>query len=254
MKTFGGFRSGDHFFYGEVRGDDVHVLAKPYWLEIQTTGEVLPFTSLQIDLPVAPSKLIAVGLNYADHITEMKRTPLGTPLIWFKAPSSLLRHNGTIEIAFPEHQTDFETELAVVIGATAKNVSWQSALDHVFGYTIGLDVSDRDLQKREKQFGRCKSFDTYTPVGPFVYADVDVNDLSIELLHNGQIKQGARTSQMIYSVAQIVSFASQSLTLAPGDVLLTGTPSGVGPIRDGDELEAKIGDWPPLRNGVRNAF
>ena len=83
MRTFGGFRSGDHFFYGEVRGDDVHVLAKPYWLEIQPTGEVLPFTSLQIDLPVAPSKLIAVGLNYADHIAEMKRTPLGTPLIWF---------------------------------------------------------------------------------------------------------------------------------------------------------------------------
>ncbi len=254
MRTFGGFKSGGKFFYGEVRGEEVHVLTRPYWIDIEPTGEVLKLADVDVDLPVAPSKLIAIGLNYADHIAEMKRTPLGSPLIWFKAPSSLLRHNGTIEIAFPEHQTDFETELAVVIGATAKNVSWQSALDHVFGYTIGLDVSDRDLQKSEKQFGRCKSFDTYTPVGPFVYADVDVNDLSIELRHNGQIKQGARTSQMIYSVAQIVSFASQSLTLAPGDVLLTGTPSGVGPIRDGDELEAKIGDWPPLRNGVRNAF
>jgi len=209
--------------------------------------------NVDVDLPVAPSKLIAVGLNYADHIAEMKRTPLGSPLIWFKAPSSLLRHNGTIEIAFPQHQTDFETELAAVIGATAKNVSSQSALDHVFGYTIGLDISDRDLQKSEKQFSRCKSFDTYTPVGPFVYADVDVNDLAIELRLNGEIKQRARTSQMIYSVAQIVSFASQSLTLASGDVVLTGTPSGVGPIRDGDELEAKIGDWPPLRNGVKNA-
>jgi 2-keto-4-pentenoate hydratase/2-oxohepta-3-ene-1,7-dioic acid hydratase in catechol pathway len=253
MRTFGGFKSGGKFFYGEVHGDEVRVLARPYWIDIEPTGEVVDLAGLDIDLPVAPSKLIAVGLNYADHIAEMKRTPLGSPLIWFKAPSSLLRHNGTIEIAFPQHQTDFETELAVVIGATAKNVSSQSALDHVFGYTIGLDISDRDLQKSEKQFGRCKSFDTYTPVGPFLYADVDVNDLAIELRHNGEIKQRARTSQMIYSAAQIVSFASQSLTLASGDVVLTGTPSGVGPIRDGDELEAKIDNWPPLRNGVRNA-
>jgi 2-keto-4-pentenoate hydratase/2-oxohepta-3-ene-1,7-dioic acid hydratase in catechol pathway len=253
MRTFGGFKLSDKFLYGEVRGDDVHVLARPYWIDIEPTGKVLKLAGIEVDLPVAPSKLIAVGLNYADHIAEMKRTPLDSPLIWFKAPSSLLRHNGTIEIAFPEHQTDFEIELAVVIGATAKNVSSQSALNHVFGYTIGLDVSDRDLQKTEKQFGRCKSFDTYTPVGPFVYADVDLSDLSIELRQNGEIKQRARTSQMIYSVGQIVSFASQSITLAPGDVILTGTPSGVGPIRAGDELEAKIDNWPPLRNGVRNA-
>jgi 2-keto-4-pentenoate hydratase/2-oxohepta-3-ene-1,7-dioic acid hydratase in catechol pathway len=253
MRTFGGFKSGGKFLYGELRDDDVHVLARPYWIDIEPTGEVLKLADVDVDLPVAPSKLIAVGLNYADHIAEMKRTPLGSPLIWFKAPSSLLRHNGTIEIAFPEHQTDFEVELAIVIGSTVKNVSSEGALNHVFGYTVGLDVSDRDLQKSEKQFGRCKSFDTYTPVGPFVYADVDVKDLSIELRQNGEIKQSARTSQMIYSVAQIVSFASQSLTLAPGDVLLTGTPSGVGPIRDGDELEAKIDNWPPLRNGVKNA-
>jgi 2-keto-4-pentenoate hydratase/2-oxohepta-3-ene-1,7-dioic acid hydratase in catechol pathway len=253
MRTFGGFKSGEKFFYGEVRGDEVHVLSKPYWSEIEPTGEAIRLVEVDVDLAVAPSKLIAVGLNYADHIAEMKRTPLGSPLIWFKAPSSLLRHNGTIEIAYPEHQTDFETELAVVIGATAKNVSSPSALDHVFGYTTGLDISDRDLQKSEKQFGRCKSFDTYTPIGPFVYSGVDVNDLAIELRQNGEIKQRARTSQMIYSVAQIVSFASQALTLAPGDVILTGTPSGVGPIRAGDELEAKIDNWPPLRNGVRNA-
>ena len=253
MRTFGGFKLSDKFFYGEVRGDDVHVLARPYWIDIKPTGEVLKLADVNVDLPIAPSKLIAVGLNYADHIAEMKRTPVGSPLIWFKAPSSLLRHNGTIEIVFPEHQTDFEVELAIIIGALAKNVSVARAPDHVFGYTIGLDISDRDLQKSEKQFGRCKSFDTYTPVGPFVYADVDASDLSIELRHNGEIKQRARTSQMIYSVAQIVSFASQSLTLALGDVLLTGTPSGVGPIRDGDELEAKIDNWPPLRNCVKNA-
>src|SRR6058998_476308 len=250
MRTFGGFRSGDHFFYGEVRGDDVHVLAKPYWLEIQTTGEVLPFTSLQIDLPVAPSKLIAVGLNYADHIAEMKRTLLETPLIWFKAPSSLLPHNGKIEIAFPVHQTDFETELAIVIGRRAKNVSAEQARDFVCGYTIALDITDRDLQKSEKQFGRCKSFDTYTPIGPFVNADVDVSDVSLELWQNGELRQSTRTSRMIYSVPEIISFASQSLTLLPGDVILTGTPAGVGPIHAGDELEAVIDNWPRLRNSV----
>jgi 2-keto-4-pentenoate hydratase/2-oxohepta-3-ene-1,7-dioic acid hydratase in catechol pathway len=201
-------------------------------------------------VPVAPSKLIAVGLNYAEHIAEMKRTPLGTPLIWFKAPTSLLPHNGVIEIAFPDHQTDFETELGIVIGRTAKNVPVERADDFIFGYTIGLDISDRDLQKSEKQFGRCKSFDTYTPIGPFVYADVDVRHLSLELRQNGETRQRARTSQMIYPPPEIISFASQSLTLLPGDVILTGTPSGVGPIRAGDELEARIDEWPPLRNRV----
>lgn len=253
MRTFGGFKSGKEFFYGEVRGHHVHLLAKPYSIDIQPTGEIRKLADVTVELPVAPSKLLAVGLNYADHIAEMKRTPLGTPLIWFKAPSSLLPHEGEIEIAFPEHQTDFETELGIVIGRVAKNISAERALDFVFGYTIGLDISDRDLQKSEKQFGRCKSFDTYTPIGPFVYSDVDVGDLPLELRQNGEVRQKARTSQMIYSVAEIVSFASQSLTLMPGDVILTGTPSGVGPIRAGDELEAQIGNWPPLRNRVSNA-
>jgi 2-keto-4-pentenoate hydratase/2-oxohepta-3-ene-1,7-dioic acid hydratase in catechol pathway len=250
MRTFGGFKSGDRFFYGEIRGEEVHVLKNPFWIDIEPTGEIICLTNLVVALPVAPSKLIAVGLNYSDHIAEMKRTEIGTPLIWFKSPGSLLPHNGTIEIAFPEHQTDFEAELAVVMGGSAKNVPAERALDFVFGYTIGLDISDRDLQKSEKQFGRCKSFDTYTPIGPFVYAGVDVADVSLELRQNGKVRQSARTSRMIFTVAQIVSFASQSLTLSPGDVILTGTPAGVGPIRPGDELEAAIDNWPRLRNSV----
>src|SRR6266513_1289441 len=208
MRTFGGFRSGDRFFYGEIRGDEVQVLKNPFWIDVETTGEIVSLTNVTVELPVAPSKLIAVWLNYSDHIAEMKRTPLGAPLIWFKAPSSPLPDGGTIEIAFPEHRTDFEIELAIIIGAAAKNVSVQDALDYVFGYTVGLDISDRDLQKSEKQFGRCKSFDSYTPVGPFVYSGVDVGDLPIELRQNGELRQQARTSQMIYSVAELVSFAS----------------------------------------------
>lgn len=250
MKTFGGFRLGDEFFYGELRGDEVHRLSQPYWIQVRSTGEVLSLSRLQIDIPVAPSKLIAVGLNYADHIAEMKRTEIGAPLIWFKAPSSLLPHQGVIEIAFPEHQTDFETELAVVMGRRTKNVTVAEALDRVFGYTIGLDITDRHLQKQEKQFGRCKSFDSYTPIGPFVYSDADVRDASVKLWQNGELRQNTRTSRMIHSVAQIISFVSQSLTLFPGDVILTGTPAGVGPIQAGDALEAEIDDWPRLRNTV----
>jgi 2-keto-4-pentenoate hydratase/2-oxohepta-3-ene-1,7-dioic acid hydratase in catechol pathway len=253
MRTFGGFFSQTSQFFGEVRGEEVHVLTRAPWLELEPTGEVRSLGELQIGLPVAPSKIIAVGLNYADHIKEMQRTEIGSPLVWFKAPSSLLAHEGTIEIAFPEHKTDFETELAIVIGRRAKNIAEKDAHDFVFGYTVGLDISDRDLQKAEKQFSRCKSFDTYTPVGPFLYTDVDVSDLPISLRQNGEIRQQARTGQMIYSIARIVSFASESLTLEPGDLILTGTPSGVGPIRAGDLLEAAVGDWPPLRNRVAAA-
>lgn len=253
MKTFGGFRSGNEFFYGELRGNEVHRLSQPYWVQVQPTGEIVPLVNLRIEVPVAPSKLIAVGLNYADHIAEMKRSEIGAPLIWFKAPSSLLSHQGVIEIAFPKHQTDFETELAVVIGSHTKNVSADDALGHVFGYTIGLDITDRDLQKQEKQFGRCKSFDSYTPIGPFVYADADLRDVSIKLWQNGELRQSTRTSRMIHPVAQIISFVSQSLTLLPGDVILTGTPAGVGPIQAGDQLEAEIDDWPRLSNSVANA-
>jgi len=232
---------------------EVHLLNRPYWLELDFSGETRSLGDLRIDVPVVPSKVIAVGLNYSEHIKEMQRSEIGSPLIWFKAPSSLLPNEGTIEVAFPEHQTHFEVELAVVIGLPAKNVRAANALDHVFGYSIGLDVSDRDLQKAEKEFSRCKSFDTYTPVGPFVYTEVDPGDLEISLRQNGAIRQQARTSQMIYSVGEIVAFASQSLTLLPGDLILTGTPSGVGPIQAGDELIGRIGDWPALHLGVRNA-
>lgn len=253
MRTFGRFKSGNEVFYGEMIGTEVHVLVQPYWLGTERSGSVRPVGELTIDVPVAPSKIIAVGLNYAEHIAEMKRTPLGTPLIWFKAPSSLLPHGKSIEIAYPDHQTDFETELTIVIGRAGKNISQADAASHIFGFTVGLDISDRDLQKTEKQFSRCKSFDTYTPIGPFVYTEVDIADVALELRLNGELKQQARTSQMIYPVSEIVAFASQRLSLAPGDIILTGTPSGVGRIQEGDELEARISDWPALRNSVVNA-
>src|SRR5204862_1788657 len=132
---------------GEVSGGGVRWVRKPCWLGLEAAGGKFDRHDLEIGVPVSPSKLIAVGLNYAEHIAEMKRTPLGTPLIWFKAQTSLLAHKQEIEIAFPEHQTDFETELAVVIGTRAKNVRVEHARDFIFGYGIGEDISDRDLQK-----------------------------------------------------------------------------------------------------------
>lgn len=253
MRTFGRFKSGEETLYGEVVGDDVRLLKQPFWLGVEETGLTKNLRELEVLPPVNPSKIIAVGLNYAEHIAEMKRTPLGTPLIWFKAPSSLVTDGGTIEVAFPDHQTDFETELTIVIGRGGKNIGPGNASKHIFGYTAGLDISDRDLQKSEKQFARCKSFDTYTPVGPFVYTDVDVADIAIELRQNGTVRQQARTSKMIYPPAEIVAFTSQLLTLLPGDIILTGTPSGVGPITAGDQLEGRLSDWPPLRLAVANA-
>src|SRR5437763_4205901 len=138
MRTFGAFLAKDGTqFYGELIGEDVHELKRPFWLGLEPTGEKIYRRDVEIGIPVAPSKLVAVGLNYAEHIAEMKRTPLGTPLIWFKAPTSLLAHEEPIEIAFPEHQTDFEIELAIVMGSRAKNVSPVEAGNFIFGYSIG---------------------------------------------------------------------------------------------------------------------
>src|SRR5689334_16377381 len=133
MRTFGAFWKTDGTqVYGEVHGDEVRVLKQPFWIGLEESGGNFSRHDFEIAIPVAPSKLIAVGLNYADHITEMKRTPLGTPLIWFKAPRSLLPHNGEIEIAFPDHKTDFEAELAIVIGRAAKNVPVERGTEFVF--------------------------------------------------------------------------------------------------------------------------
>src|SRR4051795_2333609 len=122
MRAFGAFKSGERSFFGEVLDNEIHVLSRPFWVGIEPTGEKISRHDVEVGVPVSPSKVIAVGLNYAEHIAEMKRTPLGTPLIWFKAPTSLVTDGGMVEIAFPDHQTDFETELTIVIGREGKNI------------------------------------------------------------------------------------------------------------------------------------
>ena len=262
MRTFGAFRAQDGgHFYGEVLGlsdeleaPTVRRLREPYWLGMELAeGEPMPLADLEIGVPVAPSKIIAVGRNYHAHAQERGEVAPTSPLTWLKAPTSLLAHEGVIVLPYPQHRVDFEAELAIVIGRRAKNVSLADAADYIFGYTTSLDISDRNIQDAEKQFARAKSFDTFTPVGPFVYSGVGPDDLAITLHQNGQLRQNARTAEMIFSAAEIVSFCSQGTTLLPGDIIQTGTPAGVGPIKDGDVLETRIGPFEPLIVRVRNA-
>ncbi len=262
MRTFGSFRLTGHpdnaAFYGEVvnDGQTVRALQHPFWIDpdtAATTGTTHPLSGLEIGVPVAPGKLLAVGRNYHAHARERGHEAPKIPMTWLKGATSLLAQGGTIELPFPEHKTEFETELCIVIAKPTKNVSPEEAASHIFGYTPGLDISDRDVQDSEKQFYRAKSFDTFTPMGPFVYSGVSPDDLPITLHQNGELRQNGRTSEMIFSASYIVSFLSQSTTLLPGDTIMTGTPAGVGPIKDGDRLEARIGEFAPLVVQVRNA-
>jgi 2-keto-4-pentenoate hydratase/2-oxohepta-3-ene-1,7-dioic acid hydratase in catechol pathway len=200
---------------------------------------------------VEPSKIIAVGLNYADHVREMKRELPPEPLFWFKATSSLLPSGGEIEIPFPEHRTDFEAELVIVIGKKCRNVTPAQAAACIFGYTAAQDISDRHIQKADGQWARCKSFDTFTPLGPFIETQLDPAALSIQQFQNGEVRQNSNTRELIFKPSHLVSFASTSMTLLPGDVILTGTPSGVGPIKSGDRLEVRIQGLTTLVNVVK---
>ena len=214
-------------------------------------GESAPASELQIMAPVAPQKLFAIGLNYADHAAEHGNAVPEMPLMWFKAPSALLAHGGEIEVAFPAHRTDFEAELAIIIGKRGKRIAESDAHDHIFGVTNAQDVSDRVIQRGESQWARAKSLDTYAPLGPYIYTGLDFADLTIQTLVNGETKQNGHTRDMIFSPARIVSFLSEAITLEVGDVILTGTPEGVGALGDGDALETRIGAMKPLQNRVK---
>ncbi len=251
MAAIGRFQKGDDIFYAKVvdgkifraRGD---IFGSPTFDKKST-----PRKGLKTLVPVVPSKIIAVGINYLDHAREMNRELPLEPLIWFKATTSLLPDGGKIEIPFPDHRTDFEAELVIVIGRKIRNVSPAQAARYIFGYTAAQDISDRVIQKADGQWARAKSFDTFTPLGPYVETQIDPNHLNIQQFQNGQLRQNSNTSQLIFKPAQIVSFVSTNMTLLPGDVILTGTPSGVGPIQSGDKLEVRIQGLAPLINTVR---
>jgi len=251
MAAIGRFSKGDEIFYAKVVDGEIFRLIGDVFGSPSYERKPTPRKGVKTLVPIVPSKIIAVGINYLDHAREMGRELPKEPLFWFKATTSLLPDGGKIEIPFANHRTDFEAELAIVIGRKIRNVTPTTAARYIFGYTAAQDISDRTIQKAESQWARCKSFDTFTPLGPFVETKIDPNELSIQQFQNGQLRQNSNTKQLIFKPAELVSFISTNLTLLPGDVILTGTPSGVGPIQSGDKLEVRIQGMAPLVNTVR---
>jgi 2-keto-4-pentenoate hydratase/2-oxohepta-3-ene-1,7-dioic acid hydratase in catechol pathway len=223
----------------------------------------LPLASIEFLPAVKPGKILAIGRNYVDHAIEGGAAPPESPLIFNKLSNSLSSHEAPIVLPAISEKVDYEAELAVVIGATAKRVSERDALDYVFGYTLINDVSARDLQFGDGQWVRGKGLDTFAPLGPFITSRdeiADVQALKIEGRLNGQTMQSSNTVKMIFSVAYLVSYISQGITLEPGDVIATGTPEGVGVFRDppvllkaGDVYEVEIEGLGTLRNPVVGA-
>ena len=206
---------------------------------------------MKIPIPsTLPSKIVGIGRNYADHAKELGNEAPAEPIIFLKAPSTLLAPGGTIVRPPQSHRVDFEGELAIVIGQRARNVSAARWRDFVLGFTCGNDVTARDLQTKDVQFTRAKSFDTFCPLGPHIETEIDPSDLAISTRVNGEVKQNGRTSMMIFSCAAIMEFVSSVMTLERGDVILTGTPAGVGPLASGDTVEVEIEGIGTLRNVV----
>jgi 2-keto-4-pentenoate hydratase/2-oxohepta-3-ene-1,7-dioic acid hydratase in catechol pathway len=251
MAAIGRFQRGDEIFHAKVVDGELFRLRGDVFGSPSFDRKPTPRKGVKTLVPVVPSKVIAVGLNYIEHARETGKPLPRMPLFWFKATTSLIPDGGKIEIPFPHHRTDYEAELAIVIGRKIRNVTPASASRHVFGYTAAQDISDRTIQNVESQWTRCKSFDTFTPLGPFVETKLDPHDLTIQLFQNGHLRQNSNTSQLIFKPAELVSFISTNLTLLPGDVILTGTPSGIGPIQSGDRLEVRIQGLAPLVNTVK---
>jgi 2-keto-4-pentenoate hydratase/2-oxohepta-3-ene-1,7-dioic acid hydratase in catechol pathway len=218
---------------------------------VQFTGATFPLDDVRLLAPVLPSKVVAVGRNYADHAREMGEEPPAEPVLFLK-PSTAVAGPGD-PIGYPVKLTqrvDYEGELAVIIGRLCREVPAAQAASVIFGYTCANDVTARDLQSRDGQWTRAKGFDTFCPLGPWIETDVDPADLALTTSVNGEVRQRARTSQLLHDVPALIEYITMVMTLLPGDVLLTGTPAGVGPLEDGDEVSVTIEDIGTLANRV----
>ena len=204
-----------------------------------------------LSVPVRPSKILCVGRNYAEHAAELGHDVPAEPLIFMKPPSSLIGSGEAIVLPAISERVDFEGELAVVIGRRCRNVAEADAMGVIGGYTILNDVTARDLQKKDGQWARAKGFDTFAPCGPRLVTDLDPTDLAIKTLVNGELRQAGRTSQFIFSIPRVIAFISRAMTLEEGDVISTGTPSGVGPLKPGDTVEVWVEGIGSLINPVR---
>ncbi len=246
------FRHDDAIAFGVVDGDEVVSFAgDPMFAGFETIDERIPLSEVTLLAPAIPrSKVIGVGRNYRAHATEMGVEAPGEPMLFLKPNTAVIGPGDTIVCPPESTRVEFEGELAVVIGRIAKRVPVASALDYVFGYTIGVDVTARDLQRADGQWSRAKGFDTFCPLGPGIETDWAAADARLLTRVNGVVRQDAPIADMIHSVAELISYASAAFTLLPGDVLLTGTPAGVGQLHPGDTLEVEISGLGTLRNPV----
>lgn len=251
MAAIGRFQKGDDIFYAKVVDGELFKLKGEVFGSPSFQKRTFPWKGVKTLVPVMPTKVIAVGLNYEDHARETEKPLPKEPLFWMKAPSSLLPDGGKIDIPFEDHEVHYEAELAIVIGRRVRNVTPAAAARYIFGYTSAQDISDRTIQWSESQWARAKSFDSFTPLGPYVETKIDPHDLKIQLFQNGQLRQNSNTNQLIFNCFELVSFISINMTLMPGDVILTGTPSGIGRIESGDRLEVRIQNLAPLVNSVK---
>ncbi|HAW60212.1 MAG TPA: hypothetical protein DCW86_01915 [Actinobacteria bacterium] len=244
------FLSDSAALCGVVEGETIRVMRGNPFGDFAIGGGEFSLNEVKLLPPVSPSKIIAVGLNYIDHAHELKMPVPDEPILFMKPSTSLLGPDG--EIVYPKMagQVDYEAELGVVIKDKIKDISVEDAQRHILGYTCANDVTARDLQRKDVQWTRAKSFDTFSPIGPWIETEIDPADLHIELLLNGEVKQSSSTSNMIFSVQELVSFVSKVMTLLPGDVIMTGTPPGIGSMQVGDIVEVCIEGIGVLRNPV----
>ncbi|MFY9712115.1 MAG: fumarylacetoacetate hydrolase family protein [Microbacterium sp.] len=249
------FSHNEAITYGILDEKDLVVLAgDPLFAGYETTGERVPLADAVLLAPVIPrSKVVCVGKNHHDHAAEMGGVAPEEPLLFLKPNTSVIGPSDAIVRPTLSERTEYEGELAVVIGRIAKNVKAADALDYVLGYTIGNDVTARDLQRKDGQWARAKGFDTFCPLGPVIETDFDPASATIETRVNGEVRQHAPLTDMIHSVPAIIEYASAVFTLLPGDVILTGTPAGVGTFDAGDTVEVEIAGLGILRNSVRDA-
>lgn len=234
------FWEGERVKYGLERdGQVVPVTGSPFGT-YREEKKVYSLDEVLLLAPCEPSKILCVGLNYRDHAREMNIQLPGEPVIFMKPSTTVIGSGQKIVCPSISRRVDYEAELAVVVSKMAKNVPRETAHEYIFGYTCGNDVTARDLQPKNGQWTISKSFDTFCPLGPVIETEIDPADLPVRLLLNGEIRQSSNTDQMVFSPADLVSYLSRVMTLYPGDVILTGTPSGVGPLAPGDEVTVEI--------------
>lgn len=236
--------------YGVITGDKIELITGLPWPDISDPVAALNLADVKILAPVIPSKVVCVGKNYADHAKEMGGEVPAEPVIFIKPNTTVIGEGDYIVLPPQSVNVHHEAELAIVIGALAKNVEVDRADEVIFGYTCANDVTARDLQNSDGQWTRAKSFDTFCPLGPWIETDLDPQDLAISCSVNGELRQDGNTSDLVRSAREMVSWISHMMTLLPGDVILTGTPAGVSQIVNGDSVTVTIADIGTLTNPV----